>query len=72
MKSFVMFPVLLWQQMENAEAERDIYDELLTQAELQGNVNRANGKSCKSQIYLAICLGFLCTAVTLRPFSNSE
>uniref|UniRef100_A0A3P8VPK8 IQ motif containing GTPase activating protein 1 n=1 Tax=Cynoglossus semilaevis TaxID=244447 RepID=A0A3P8VPK8_CYNSE len=48
-------------QMENAEAERDIYDELLTQAELQGNVNRANGKSCKSQIYLAICLGFLCT-----------
>lgn len=31
--------------MENAEAERDIYDELLTQAEIQGNVNKVNGKS---------------------------
>ncbi|XP_033839474.1 ras GTPase-activating-like protein IQGAP1 [Periophthalmus magnuspinnatus] len=29
-------------QMENAEAERDIYDELLTQAEIQGNVNKVN------------------------------
>uniref|UniRef100_A0A3Q0S3J5 IQ motif containing GTPase activating protein 1 n=1 Tax=Amphilophus citrinellus TaxID=61819 RepID=A0A3Q0S3J5_AMPCI len=26
----------------NAEAERDIYDELLTQAEIQGNVNKVN------------------------------
>lgn len=31
--------------MENADAERDIYDELLTQAEIQGNVNKVNGKS---------------------------
>uniref|UniRef100_A0A1A8GRW6 IQ motif containing GTPase activating protein 1 n=1 Tax=Nothobranchius korthausae TaxID=1143690 RepID=A0A1A8GRW6_9TELE len=29
-------------QMENAEVERDIYDELLTQAEIQGNVNTVN------------------------------
>uniref|UniRef100_A0A3Q3ASE7 IQ motif containing GTPase activating protein 1 n=2 Tax=Kryptolebias marmoratus TaxID=37003 RepID=A0A3Q3ASE7_KRYMA len=29
-------------QMENAEAERDIYDELLTQAEIQGNINTVN------------------------------
>ncbi|KAE8297617.1 Ras GTPase-activating-like protein IQGAP1 p195 [Larimichthys crocea] len=29
-------------QMENADAERDIYDELLTQAEIQGNVNKVN------------------------------
>lgn len=40
--------VLLWcclaQQMENIDAERDIYDELLTQAEIQGNVNKVNGK----------------------------
>lgn len=33
------------QQMENADAERDVYDELLTQAEIQGNVNKVNGKS---------------------------
>lgn len=32
------------QQMENAEAERDVYDELLTQAEIQGNVNQVNGE----------------------------
>uniref|UniRef100_A0A7N6BJ33 IQ motif containing GTPase activating protein 1 n=1 Tax=Anabas testudineus TaxID=64144 RepID=A0A7N6BJ33_ANATE len=29
-------------QMENADAERDVYDELLTQAEIQGNVNKVN------------------------------
>uniref|UniRef100_A0A671W7Q4 IQ motif containing GTPase activating protein 1 n=1 Tax=Sparus aurata TaxID=8175 RepID=A0A671W7Q4_SPAAU len=29
----------------NADAERDIYDELLTQAEIQGNVNKVNGES---------------------------
>lgn len=27
---------------ENAEAERDVYDELLTHAEIQGNVNKVN------------------------------
>lgn len=31
--------------MENADAERDVYDELLTQAEIQGNVNQVNGES---------------------------
>lgn len=31
--------------MENMDAERDVYDELLTQAEIQGNVNKVNGKS---------------------------
>lgn len=30
--------------MENADAERDVYDELLTQAEIQGNVNKVNGR----------------------------
>jgi len=29
--------------MENADAERDIYDELLSQAEIQGNINTVNG-----------------------------
>lgn len=40
----VLFTVFQ-QQMENADAERDIYDELLTQAEIQGNVNKVNGES---------------------------
>uniref|UniRef100_A0A3Q3X7W2 Uncharacterized protein n=1 Tax=Mola mola TaxID=94237 RepID=A0A3Q3X7W2_MOLML len=31
-------------QMENVDAERDIYDELLTQAEIQGNVNKVNAE----------------------------
>lgn len=49
-KKYVMYSkhVCLWcclaQQMENIDAERDIYDELLTQAEIQGNVNKVNGK----------------------------
>lgn len=30
--------------MENMDAERDVYDELLTQAEIQGNVNKVNGE----------------------------
>lgn len=38
--------------MENADAERDIYDELLTQAEIQGNVNTVNGKTHEQ------CTGF--------------
>ncbi|KAG9352305.1 hypothetical protein JZ751_020718 [Albula glossodonta] len=29
---------------ENSEAERDVYEELLTQAEIQGNVNKAQNK----------------------------
>lgn len=35
--------------MENADAERDVYDELLTQAEIQGNVNKVNGESTAAQ-----------------------
>lgn len=31
--------------MENVDAERDVYDELLTQAEIQGNVNKVNGEA---------------------------
>ena len=59
-----MFDLLLaTQQMENTEAERDIYDELLTQAEIQGNVNKVNGKTRKdtrTRLFtdLFICLGF--------------
>lgn len=41
---FEIAVVLLQQQMENADAERDVYDELLTQAEIQGNVNKVNGE----------------------------
>uniref|UniRef100_A0A8B9HJ24 IQ motif containing GTPase activating protein 1 n=1 Tax=Astyanax mexicanus TaxID=7994 RepID=A0A8B9HJ24_ASTMX len=33
---------------ENADAERDVYEELLTQAEIQGNVNKVNGSALSS------------------------
>uniref|UniRef100_A0A7N6AAU0 IQ motif containing GTPase activating protein 1 n=1 Tax=Anabas testudineus TaxID=64144 RepID=A0A7N6AAU0_ANATE len=41
-------------QMENADAERDVYDELLTQAEIQGNVNKVNGDSDEDKLYEAL------------------
>lgn len=31
-------------QTENSERERDVYEELLTQAEIQGNINKVNSK----------------------------
>uniref|UniRef100_A0A8C4HVW7 IQ motif containing GTPase activating protein 1 n=1 Tax=Dicentrarchus labrax TaxID=13489 RepID=A0A8C4HVW7_DICLA len=34
----------------NAEAERDVYDELLTQAEIQGNVNKVNGNAAEQAL----------------------
>lgn len=45
--------------MENADAERDVYDELLTQAEIQGNVNKVNGESTTAAQTLArsLCVG---------------
>lgn len=52
-----IFLASLQQQMENVDAERDIYDELLTQAEIQGNVNKVNGKPYKhSHFYVFMCL----------------
>uniref|UniRef100_A0A669DIT8 IQ motif containing GTPase activating protein 1 n=1 Tax=Oreochromis niloticus TaxID=8128 RepID=A0A669DIT8_ORENI len=44
-------------QMENAEAERDIYDELLTQAEIQGNVNKVNVNNALSEAEQALLSG---------------
>uniref|UniRef100_A0A3Q2YRT8 IQ motif containing GTPase activating protein 1 n=1 Tax=Hippocampus comes TaxID=109280 RepID=A0A3Q2YRT8_HIPCM len=41
-------------QMENVDAERDIYDELLTQAEIQGNVNKVNVLKAVERINFAI------------------
>lgn len=74
----VMFDLLLaTQQMENAEAERDIYDELLTQAEIQGNVNKVNGKTRKhtrAHVYSPICsfvLGFHGAVLKCKPLSCS-
>lgn len=29
---------------ENSERERDVYEELLTQAEIQGNINKVNSR----------------------------
>uniref|UniRef100_A0A8D0L962 IQ motif containing GTPase activating protein 1 n=1 Tax=Sphenodon punctatus TaxID=8508 RepID=A0A8D0L962_SPHPU len=39
---------------ENTERERDVYEELLTQAEIQGNVNKVNTHSAVSKIDLAL------------------
>uniref|UniRef100_A0AAQ4QAR5 IQ motif containing GTPase activating protein 1 n=1 Tax=Gasterosteus aculeatus aculeatus TaxID=481459 RepID=A0AAQ4QAR5_GASAC len=44
-------------QMENADAERDIYDELLTQAEIQGNVNNVNVSNALSAAEQALLSG---------------
>uniref|UniRef100_A0A8C0GD54 IQ motif containing GTPase activating protein 1 n=1 Tax=Chelonoidis abingdonii TaxID=106734 RepID=A0A8C0GD54_CHEAB len=38
----------------NSERERDVYEELLTQAEIQGNVNKVNTHSALSKIDLAL------------------
>lgn len=39
---------------ENSERERDVYEELLTQAEIQGNVNKVNTFSALANIDLAL------------------
>ncbi|KFV78857.1 Ras GTPase-activating-like IQGAP1, partial [Struthio camelus australis] len=39
---------------ENSERERDVYEELLTQAEIQGNINKVNTHSAISKIGLAL------------------
>ncbi|MEQ2212851.1 Ras GTPase-activating-like protein iqgap1, partial [Xenoophorus captivus] len=44
-------------QLENAEAERDIYDELLTQAEIQGNINTVNMSNALSAAEQALLGG---------------
>uniref|UniRef100_A0A8C4NU39 IQ motif containing GTPase activating protein 1 n=1 Tax=Dicentrarchus labrax TaxID=13489 RepID=A0A8C4NU39_DICLA len=41
----------------NAEAERDVYDELLTQAEIQGNVNKVNVSNALSAAEQALLSG---------------
>ncbi|XP_006030854.1 ras GTPase-activating-like protein IQGAP1 isoform X2 [Alligator sinensis] len=47
---------------ENSERERDVYEELLTQAEIQGNINKVNTHTAISKIDLALEQG---DAVTL-------
>ncbi|XP_075893447.1 ras GTPase-activating-like protein IQGAP1 [Nelusetta ayraudi] len=44
-------------QMENADAERDVYDELLTQAEIQGNVNQVNVSNAQKAAEDALLAG---------------
>uniref|UniRef100_G3THJ8 IQ motif containing GTPase activating protein 1 n=1 Tax=Loxodonta africana TaxID=9785 RepID=G3THJ8_LOXAF len=39
---------------ENSERERDVYEELLTQAEIQGNINKVNAYSALANIDLAL------------------
>ncbi|NXJ83687.1 IQGA1 protein, partial [Trogon melanurus] len=42
---------------ENSERERDVYEELLTQAEIQGNINKVNTHAAISKIDLALAQG---------------
>ncbi|XP_066052477.1 ras GTPase-activating-like protein IQGAP1 isoform X3 [Chamaea fasciata] len=42
---------------ESLERERDVYEELLTQAEIQGNINKVNTHSAISKIDLALGRG---------------
>ncbi|XP_061451888.1 ras GTPase-activating-like protein IQGAP1 isoform X2 [Rhineura floridana] len=42
---------------EDMERERDVYEELLTQAEIQGNINKVNTHSALSKIDLALDQG---------------
>ncbi|XP_020645708.3 ras GTPase-activating-like protein IQGAP1 isoform X1 [Pogona vitticeps] len=42
---------------EDAERERDVYEELLTQAEIQGNINKVNTLSALSKVDLALNRG---------------
>lgn len=69
-----IFVAPLQQQMENAEAERDVYDELLTQAEIQGNVNKVNGKSHEHNafVYWFVDLGLHGAAVNCQRLSYSD
>ncbi|NXN61734.1 IQGA1 protein, partial [Rynchops niger] len=39
---------------ENSERERDVYEELLTQAEIQGNINKVNTHAAISKVDLAL------------------
>ncbi|KFU87108.1 Ras GTPase-activating-like IQGAP1, partial [Chaetura pelagica] len=39
---------------ENSERERDVYEELLTQAEIQGNINKVNTHAAISRFHLAL------------------
>ncbi|NXG53318.1 IQGA1 protein, partial [Psilopogon haemacephalus] len=41
-------------RVENSERERDVYEELLTQAEIQGNINKVNTHAAISKIDLAL------------------
>uniref|UniRef100_A0A8V5GZM2 Uncharacterized protein n=1 Tax=Melopsittacus undulatus TaxID=13146 RepID=A0A8V5GZM2_MELUD len=42
---------------ENSERERDVYEELLTQAEIQGNINKVNRLAVVARINSAIRMG---------------
>uniref|UniRef100_A0A8C9L608 IQ motif containing GTPase activating protein 1 n=1 Tax=Pavo cristatus TaxID=9049 RepID=A0A8C9L608_PAVCR len=42
---------------ENSERERDVYEELLTQAEIQGNINKVNRLAAVTRINAAIRMG---------------
>uniref|UniRef100_A0A803YD34 IQ motif containing GTPase activating protein 1 n=1 Tax=Meleagris gallopavo TaxID=9103 RepID=A0A803YD34_MELGA len=44
-------------RVKNSERERDVYEELLTQAEIQGNINKVNRLAAVTRINAAIRMG---------------
>nr|BAC26450.1 unnamed protein product [Mus musculus] len=53
---------------ENSDRERDVYEELLTQAEIQGNVNKVNTSSALANISLALEQG--CAVTLLKALQS--
>ncbi|GAB1292261.1 Ras GTPase-activating-like protein IQGAP1 [Apodemus speciosus] len=53
---------------ENSDRERDVYEELLTQAEIQGNVNKVNTSSALANINLALEQG--CALTLLKALQS--
>ncbi|KAK7801828.1 hypothetical protein U0070_023308 [Myodes glareolus] len=53
---------------ENSDRERDVYEELLTQAEIQGNVNKVNTFSALANINLALEQG--CALTLLKALQS--
>ncbi|XP_029933043.1 ras GTPase-activating-like protein IQGAP1 [Myripristis murdjan] len=61
--------------VENADAERDVYDELLTQAEIQGNVNKVNLSNALKAAEQALLSGDedkLCEALKAMGIQNLQ
>lgn len=54
----------IFQSMDPETYEHDVYDELLTQAEIQGNINKVNGK-------LRVWQGYYCNIIIGQSMTES-